>query len=150
MESIVRTTLSSRTENSPLAIVANNLNSITDFNLVISVLSTFFLLVKTPMFFLKVFYPPLSVVIHTALLALYSVSAAFQAGSDKSDPDHLQSGPPWYITKNCNVAKFPSNIGYCKQAKSAFACTIVVLCVTHLFSPLSFYLQEWGAGIKST
>ncbi|EEP75758.1 predicted protein [Uncinocarpus reesii 1704] len=69
----------------------------TNFNLVISVLSTFFLLAKTPMFVLHVFYPPLSVLVHTVLIVLYCVSAAWQAGSDTSDPGHPQSGPPCVI-----------------------------------------------------
>lgn len=88
----------------------------------------FFLLVKVPMFVLNVFYPPLSIFVHTILIILYSVSAAWQAGSDMSDERHVQSGPPWYITKNCNVAARRSNIGYCRQAKSAFACTIILMC----------------------
>ncbi|QVM10835.1 hypothetical protein D8B26_005487 [Coccidioides posadasii str. Silveira] len=102
---------------------------ITSFNLVISVLSMFFLLVKTPMFVLHVFYPPLSVLVHTILIVLYCVSAAWQGGKDTSDPEHLQSGPPWYITKNCNVASHRNNIGYCKQAKSGFACTIILIVI---------------------
>lgn len=84
------------------------------------------------MFVLNVFYPPLSAVLHGALLALYIVSAIYQAGSDTSDPKHPQNGPPWYLTKNCNVARFPKNVGYCKQAKASFACTIIALLVTPL------------------
>ncbi|WEW57652.1 hypothetical protein PRK78_003119 [Emydomyces testavorans] len=107
---------------------------ITNFNLVISVLSMFFLLVKAPMFVLNVFYPPLSILVHTILIVLYCVSAAWQGGSDMSDKTRPQPGAPWYITKNCNVARHPSNIGYCKQAKSGFACTIVLIAIflTHL------------------
>ncbi|KAK2738765.1 hypothetical protein FQN57_006933 [Myotisia sp. PD_48] len=98
----------------------------TNFNLIISVLSMFFLIVKAPMFVLNVFYPPMSVFIHAGLIAIYCVSAAFQAGSDTTDAAHLQNGPPWYITKSCNVAKLQVNVGYCRQAKSAFACTIII------------------------
>ncbi|KAI1933153.1 hypothetical protein LOZ65_000362 [Ophidiomyces ophidiicola] len=46
-----------------------------------------------------------------------------------SDPKHPQPGAPWYITKNCKVAARPSNIGYCKQAKSGFACTIIMITI---------------------
>ncbi|PGH01815.1 hypothetical protein GX51_04995 [Blastomyces parvus] len=59
---------------------------LTNFNLVISVLSMFVMLVKTPMFILNVFYPPFSVIVHTALTALYAVSIAYQASPDMADP----------------------------------------------------------------
>ncbi|KAL1958193.1 hypothetical protein VTO42DRAFT_5048 [Malbranchea cinnamomea] len=102
---------------------------ITSYNLVISVLSMFFLLVKSTLFILNLFYPPFSIIVHIALVVLYSVSAAYQGGKDMSDPEHPQPGPPWYITKNCNVASDPNNIGYCQQAKSAFACTIIAIAI---------------------
>ncbi|PGH11627.1 hypothetical protein AJ79_04767 [Helicocarpus griseus UAMH5409] len=102
---------------------------ITNFNLVISVLSLFFLICKAPMFILNVFYPPLSVFAHAVLLVLYAVSVAYQASPDMTDPEHPQPGAPWYITKNCNVTKHPSNYGYCQQAKSAFGCTVVMLAI---------------------
>ncbi|GBF60134.1 hypothetical protein TMEN_2538 [Trichophyton mentagrophytes] len=99
----------------------------TNFNLVITVLSLFFLLTKTPMFVMHVFYPPLSLLVHSICVLLYSVAAAFQAASDTSDPKHPQNGPPWYITKNCNVASLHINVNYCKQAKATFALTIVMI-----------------------
>lgn len=105
--------------------------SITNFNLVIGVVGVFLLIAKVPTHLLRAFYPPLSVVIHGSLVALYMVSARFQAGSDTTDPQHPQPGPPWYITKNCNVAAHKSNIGYCQQAKALFATTIVILCVLY-------------------
>jgi len=106
----------------------------TSFGLVISVLSMFFMLVKAPMFVLGVFYPPLSIFVHSLLTALYAVSLSFQLGSDMTDRDHPQPGPPWYITKNCSVTKHRRNVGYCMQAKGTFACTIIMLAIfaTHL------------------
>lgn len=101
-------------------------NSLTHYNLVLGVVSTFILISKTPVHLLRVFYPPFSVFIHVGLLVVYIVSARFQAGSDTSDPRHPQPGPPWYITKSCDVAAHKSNIGYCKQAKSLFAFTITL------------------------
>jgi len=68
-----------------------------------------------------------SVVVHAILTAIFVVSLAYQAGPDTSDPDHPQNGPPWYITKPCSVAHDPSNIGYCQQAKAAFACTCIIV-----------------------
>ncbi|OJD25973.1 hypothetical protein ACJ73_02658 [Blastomyces percursus] len=99
---------------------------LTNFNLVISVLSMFFMLVKAPMFILNVFYPPFSVIVHTTLTVLYAVSIAYQASPDMTDPERPQPGAPWYLTKNCNVAKSPSNVGYCQQAKASFACTVLM------------------------
>ncbi|OJD15650.1 hypothetical protein AJ78_04111 [Emergomyces pasteurianus Ep9510] len=102
---------------------------LTSFNLVISVLSMFFMLVKTPMFILNVFYPPISLVVHTALTALYAVSLAYQASPDMTDPARPQPGAPWYLTKSCNVAHSRSNVGYCQQAKASFACTVLMLSI---------------------
>lgn len=79
------------------------------------------------MYMLHVFPPIISVFVHTLLIILYSVSLAYQTSSDLSDPTRPQKGAPWYITKSCNVAKYQSNIGYCRQAKSTFYCTVMIL-----------------------
>lgn len=102
---------------------------ITDYNLVLSVLSTFFMITKAAVHVLRIWYPPLSVIVHAGLFALYIASAAYQAGSDTSDPKHPQRGPPWYITKQCSVASNPDNVGYCQQAKVLFAFTIIIIVV---------------------
>ncbi|GAM83414.1 hypothetical protein ANO11243_014020 [Dothideomycetidae sp. 11243] len=99
---------------------------ITTFNLVISILSMFFLLVKSVAFIMHIWYPVVSAVIHAGLFAIYLFSACAQLGSDKSDPQHLQNGPPWYITKSCSVAYYPSNRGYCRQAKASLAVAIIM------------------------
>lgn len=101
--------------------------SITDYNVVISVLSMFILLVKSIMYILHVFPPVLSVLVHALLIALYTVSVDYQASSDTTDPQHPQRGPPWYITKSCSVTKNKSLVGYCQQAKASFACTCAML-----------------------
>ena len=111
-------------------------SSITNFNLVISVFSMFLMLAKSAMYMLHVFPPLLSVLCHAALVALYSVSTAYQAGSDMSDPKRPQPGAPWYISKSCSVAHDKKLLGYCQQAKAAFACTVVILYVLPP-SPLS-------------
>ncbi|KAI9376008.1 hypothetical protein BJX61DRAFT_26142 [Aspergillus egyptiacus] len=99
----------------------------TNWNLVISILSTFILITKFPLHILHLLYPIVSVIVHTGLVIVYCISAAWQAGKDTSDPDHPQNGPPWYITKNCNVAFDSSNISYCRQAKSLFAVTVIII-----------------------
>ena len=100
---------------------------ITNYDLVISVLSVFILLCKTVMYILHVFPPLVNVLTHTLLIALFTVSITYQAGSDMTDPQHPQPGPPWYITKSCSVAYNPNNIHYCIQAKASFACVCVML-----------------------
>ncbi|KAG9249259.1 hypothetical protein BJ878DRAFT_590 [Calycina marina] len=101
--------------------------TLTHFNLVISVLSVFMLLVKAVMFIMHVWYPLLGVVTNAALTALWIVSAYGQAGPDHSDPEHT-SNVAWYIAKSCSYADPTNNKGYCLQAKGAFAAT-VVMCV---------------------
>ncbi|KAJ5871357.1 uncharacterized protein N7529_003710 [Penicillium soppii] len=100
---------------------------ITNYNLVLGVLSTFFLITKLPVHWMHLFYPPIAVAVHAALIVLYVVSAVYQAGSDMSDPHHLQPGAPWYIAKSCSVAYRKSNIAYCMQAKSLFAVTVIII-----------------------
>jgi hypothetical protein len=107
--------------------------SITDYNLVLGVLSTFLLITKAPIHVLRIFYPPLSVFVHVGLFIVYIVSARYQAGPDMSDAKHPQPGPPWYLTKSCSVASNKDNIGYCKQSKVLFAFTIIIMWVTPKF-----------------
>ncbi|KAG9532535.1 hypothetical protein KCU73_g1494, partial [Aureobasidium melanogenum] len=104
---------------------------ITDYNVVISVLSMFIMLVKPVLFFMRALIPILSALVHILLVVLYAYSAYGQAAPDMTDKNHPQSGAPWYITKSCNVASDSKNIGYCKQAKASFA---VTLCLLILFA----------------
>lgn len=98
----------------------------TKFNVVISVLSTFILLVKVTMFLLHTWLPVISVVIHAALVALYAVSIRNQSAPDLTDPEQPSSGLPWYVSKGCGYAT-DQNYGYCMQARSSFAVTVVIL-----------------------
>ncbi|KAE8351934.1 hypothetical protein BDV28DRAFT_136114 [Aspergillus coremiiformis] len=100
---------------------------ITNYNLVLSILSTFMLISKVPVHVLRILYPPVSVFIHVGLFIIYIVSARYQAGPDMSDPKHPQPGAPWYITKSCNVASSKDNVNYCKQAKALFGFTIIII-----------------------
>ena len=72
-------------------------------------------------------YPPIAAAVQGACVALYVVAARYQAGSDMSDPTHPQPGAPWYITKSCSVAYYKEDIGYCRQAKSLFALTVIIM-----------------------
>lgn len=98
----------------------------TEFNVVISILSMFILLAKSAMFIMHIFIPALSVLVHALLVALYSVSIYNQSRPDMSDINHPSPGMPWYLSKGCSYAT-PGNKGYCLQARASFAVTIVML-----------------------
>ena len=115
------------------------IDSITDYNVVIIVLSMFILLVKATMYMLHVFPPILSAIVHAGLIILYTVSIDYQASSDTTDPDHPQHGAPWYITKSCSVTHQKNNINYCKQAKSSFACTCIMLGIFAVYLGFALY-----------
>jgi hypothetical protein len=87
----------------------------------------FFYLIKTTMWLLKVFLPIFSLMLHTALLILWSYGLHMQTAPDTIDPAHQNHGAPWYITKSCNIVEDKLNRGYCMQAKSAFAVTVIMM-----------------------
>ncbi|KAF2192664.1 hypothetical protein K469DRAFT_553263 [Zopfia rhizophila CBS 207.26] len=106
----------------------------TQYNLVIGVLSMFIYLTKFTMYITHVFYPILSLLIHLVLTALWAVSIYVQTAPDRIDPDRINNGAPWYITKGCSVSSTDAIKRYCQQAKSAFAVSVVMLaiCVFHV------------------
>ncbi|KAI4716478.1 hypothetical protein E4T48_07356 [Aureobasidium sp. EXF-10727] len=112
---------------------------ITDYNVVISVLSMFLMLVKPVLFFMRALIPILSAVVHILLVVLYAYSAYGQSASDMTDKHHPQKGAPWYITKSCDVASDKKNIGYCKQAKASFAVTLCLLILFAITLAVSLY-----------
>lgn len=97
----------------------------TEFNVIITLLSMFILLAKSAMYILHIFIPALSVVVHALLVALYCVSIYNQSRPDMSDPEHPSPGLPWYLSKGCSYAE-PGNKGYCMQARASFAVVIVM------------------------
>jgi len=113
--------------------------TLTSFNLVISVLSTFILLVKAVMFVLHVWYPLLGTVTNMAITALWIVSIYGQAGPDHPDKRHL-SNTAWYITKSCKFAKPTGNEHYCLMAKGSFAVTVFMAFIFFL----NFLLGIWS------
>ena len=100
----------------------------TQFNVVVSVLAMFILLVKSVMFVLHSFLPLLSVFVHLLLVALYAVAIRNQATPDLSDKSvpHLSKSLPWYLSKGCGFAT-EKNKGYCMQARASFGVSIVML-----------------------
>ncbi|KAL9094579.1 MAG: hypothetical protein Q9165_003138 [Trypethelium subeluteriae] len=99
----------------------------------------FILLAKSVLYVLHIFYPILSVLIHSVLVILWAYSAHAQAGPDTSDPAHPQPGAPWYITKSCSVAHNRNNIHYCEQAKASFAVTIVMASILFFHVPIAIW-----------
>ncbi|MCJ1230063.1 hypothetical protein MMC12_006734 [Toensbergia leucococca] len=112
---------------------------VTNYNVVVAVLSTFILLVKSIMYITHTFPPVLSGFVHAILIALFAVSVHNQAASDMSDPLHPQPGAPWYITKGCGAPVKPSLVGYCKQAQGAFAVTCCLLVLFFTYFTLSLF-----------
>jgi len=98
-------------------------HTLTSFNLAISVLSTFILLVKAVMFILHIWYPLLGSITNLAITVLWIVSIYGQAGPDHSDP-RFKSNTAWYITKSCSYAAPTGNKHYCEMAKGTFAVTV--------------------------
>ncbi|KAI9682359.1 MAG: hypothetical protein M1817_000413 [Caeruleum heppii] len=111
---------------------------LTNWNLVISVLSTFILLVKVVMSVMHLWHPLLSLFVHIGLTAIWAVSVYGQAGSDHIDP-RTPSDRPWYLTKSCDVVFNSSNKHYCNMAKGSFAVTVIALVVFAVHIPLSIY-----------
>jgi len=102
--------------------------AITSFNIAVSVLSMFILLVKATMFVLHIWFPILSTIVNAVITALWIVSIYGQAGPDYSDK-RFPSSSAWYITKSCSYAKSSGNEHYCLQAKGAFATTVIMAAI---------------------
>ncbi|GFN21473.1 hypothetical protein AtubIFM55763_006251 [Aspergillus tubingensis] len=100
---------------------------ITEYNLVLGILSVFVWITKIPVHILHMLTPPLSAFVHAGLIAVYIYSVRYQAGPDMSDPEHPQPGAPWYITKKCSVAAVKTDVHYCMQAKALFAFSIILI-----------------------
>jgi hypothetical protein len=100
--------------------------STTSFNIAISVLGMFILLVKVVLFVMHLFLPILSLLVHALMVALYAVSLHNQSAPDMSDPDKPSPGLPWYMSKGCKYAT-PSNEGFCMQARASFGVTCAMV-----------------------
>lgn len=107
---------------------ATTTHRLTNFNVAISVVSLFILLVKMIMIIMKFYYPVLGLIVSLGLTVLYTVSVYGQAGPDYADPEH-PSPVAWYIAKSCSVARPFNAEGNCQIAKGAFGATIYLLYV---------------------
>lgn len=111
----------------------------TQYHLVIGVVCMFFYLVKATMWLLHVFYPIFSLILHLALLVLWAYGIHMQTAPDTLDPKHQNKGMPWYLTKSCSIVDDKRIQGYCMQAKSAFAVSIIMLTIYAGFLVLTVY-----------
>jgi hypothetical protein len=102
--------------------------TLTNFNVAISVLGLFILLVKLITLIMKVCYPVIALGINTSLVALWAVSVYGQAGPDYADPER-PSPVPWYLSKGCRYAEPYGMANSCYMAKGTLAVTVVMLAV---------------------
>ncbi|KAI9807691.1 MAG: hypothetical protein M1825_005632 [Sarcosagium campestre] len=111
---------------------------ITNYNVVVSVLSMFFLLIKSTLWVMHLFWPILSLLLHVVLTALWAFSVYGQAGPDYSDPAH-PSSIAWYVAKPCSVVHDKANTHGCQMAKASFAVTIIMLAIFAVHIPVSIF-----------
>ncbi|KAF1947201.1 hypothetical protein EJ02DRAFT_365308 [Clathrospora elynae] len=111
----------------------------TQYHLVIGVTCMFFYLVKSTLWLLKVFFPIISLLLHTALLILWAYGLHIQTSPDTIDPERMNKGAPWYITKSCNIVEDKQIRAYCMQAKASFAVSIVMVAIYSFFVIISIY-----------
>ena len=104
---------------------ADQKHSTTSFSVILAILTLFIQLLKGIMFICGVLYPLLALIVHAGLTACWAISVHAQAGPDTSG-ENPNTGPPWYITKSCGPPVSTRNQNYCKQAKGAFACGILL------------------------
>lgn len=96
---------------------------LTNFNLAVSVLSMFMLLVKVIMFVMRIWYPFVAGLISALLSILWIVSLYGQMGPDYSDPRH-PSPLAWYVAHSCELARPSGNHHYCLLAQGTFVTTL--------------------------
>ncbi|KXJ91292.1 hypothetical protein Micbo1qcDRAFT_233821 [Microdochium bolleyi] len=101
---------------------------ITNFNVAISIISLFVMIVKLITFIMHVWFPIICTFSYLALSALYATSVYGQAGPDHLDPD-VPSSVAWYIAKPCTVAANESVQSSCRVAKGTFATTVFMLAI---------------------
>lgn len=101
--------------------------STTTYNVTISVLALFLLLVKAILFVTGLFPPLAGLLLHALLTGLFAYSVHAQTAPDLSDHRRPQRGAPWYLTHRCGVVRDGGLVGYCMQAKAAFGVTVVLL-----------------------
>ncbi|KAG8408911.1 hypothetical protein J3459_010799 [Metarhizium acridum] len=102
--------------------------TLTDFNVAISVISLFFLLSKLISHIMKLWYPIVAVFINSALVALYTVSTYGQIGPDYADARY-PSPAAWYFRQGCGLAQRYGKYRACQVAQGSLFITLYMLVV---------------------
>ncbi|KFG78007.1 hypothetical protein MANI_015076 [Metarhizium anisopliae] len=102
--------------------------TLTDFNVAISVISLFFLLSKLISHIMKLWYPIVAVFINSALVALYTVSTYGQIGPDYADARY-PSPAAWYFRQGCGLAQRYGKYRACQVAQGSLFITLFMLVV---------------------
>ncbi|KAM0329208.1 hypothetical protein ACHAQA_004507 [Verticillium albo-atrum] len=103
--------------------------SLTDFNVALTLVSLFSLIIRMVLFIMKVYFPLIALLFNIALTGLWTTSVYGQMGPDHADPER-PSNVAWYITRSCDVAGGRYNaVKSCRLAKSSFAVTVLMLAV---------------------
>ncbi|KAH9822908.1 hypothetical protein Tdes44962_MAKER00736 [Teratosphaeria destructans] len=108
------------------------------YQIVISVLSMFLLLVKSVMYTMHCWVPLLSAFVSALEIVLYAIALRNQSAPDLSDSKYPNHGLPWMMSKGCKYAE-PGNWGYCMQARASYGVTIVMIILFFAYLCLSFY-----------
>ncbi|KAK2589751.1 hypothetical protein QQS21_012571 [Conoideocrella luteorostrata] len=100
--------------------------SLTDFNVAISVISLFFLLAKLISFIMKIWYPLAAVLVNCAMVALYAVSTYGQIGPDYADARY-PAPAAWYFRQGCDLARKYGKYRSCQIAQASLFITLYML-----------------------
>ncbi|ROT39528.1 hypothetical protein SODALDRAFT_131894 [Sodiomyces alkalinus F11] len=102
---------------------------ITDFNVIITIVSLFALLLKMVGFIMHVLFPLFALLLHLGLVAIWTVSVYGQIGRDYADP--LYPSPvAWYIYRSCDAAGGRYHaVRSCHLARASFAVSVLMLFV---------------------
>ncbi|KAF4591986.1 hypothetical protein GQ602_002285 [Ophiocordyceps camponoti-floridani] len=103
-------------------------STLTSFNVAISIVSLFFLLIKLIAHIMKTWYPVFAVFINAALAVLYAVSVYGQVGPDYADARY-HTPAVWYLRQGCGLAKEYGKYQACQIAQASLAVTLLLLIV---------------------
>ncbi|RCI13221.1 hypothetical protein L249_0286 [Ophiocordyceps polyrhachis-furcata BCC 54312] len=99
---------------------------LTSFNVAISIVSLFFLLIKLIGYIMRTWYPVFAIFANIALVVLYAVSVYGQVGPDYADARY-QASAAWYFRQGCGLAKQYDKYQACQIAQASLAITLLLL-----------------------
>jgi hypothetical protein len=101
---------------------------LTNFNVAISVVTLFVLLVKMIAYIMRFWWPIVGLLVNIGMVAVWTVSVYGQMGPDYADPRY-PSPIAWYIAKSCSYAEASGLTKSCQLAKGTFAVSVYMLFV---------------------